>query len=88
MFDFRVDVRAKRAYRELKLLMYLNHRDANVCINSFFFILLMNFSVINRSYNYTMFLHRILMLEVFGICKLNNSSMILKILFSWLDIWH
>jgi hypothetical protein len=32
---FQTPTHAQRTYRELKLLMYLNHPDAQVCIKSF-----------------------------------------------------
>jgi serine/threonine protein kinase len=36
LHPFQTTTHAKRTYRELKLLMYLNHPDAQVCTNNFF----------------------------------------------------
>ncbi len=40
LFPFKTPIHAQRTYRELKLLIYLNHPDAQVCIKSLFFRIL------------------------------------------------
>ena len=40
LHPFESEKHSQRTYRELKLLMYLNHPDAQVCMKSFFEYLL------------------------------------------------
>jgi hypothetical protein len=43
LHPFRTETNTNRTYRQLKLLMYLNHPDAQVCIKSFSRILSTSF---------------------------------------------
>jgi hypothetical protein len=77
---FETPIHAQRTYRELKLLIYLNHRDADVCANhSLIFIKhYLSFSYY-RLYNYTMCLHLKQLLMNLKHCMFRNFSLSIDI---------
>ncbi len=73
---FKTHIHALRTYRELKLLIYLNHPDANVCANYSLILIkrYLSFSYY-RLYNYTMYLHLKQILMNLKHCMLRNFSL-------------
>jgi len=76
---FQTPTHSKRTYRELKLLMYLNHPDAQVCTNHslVFFKHHLYFSCW-RLYNYWMYLHLRKILTIFKHCTLKKYFRLMK----------
>ena len=48
---FETVTHAKRTYRELRLLMYLNHSDAHVCTNESLFLILIKYFQVVQLFN-------------------------------------